>query len=125
MTPFDWSQLLAVAEDLASHSNDDAAARSAINRAHYAAFGMARRDLVSQGGAIQARGSAHPCVWTAFHAAPGRVNHRIANLGRRLLGFRRRADCDDLYPDLEVDATTAVTWARRILADLDSLAGQP
>ena len=121
MSPSDWSDFLVVANDLAARTRDEAAARTAISRAYYAAFGAARRHLIRSGVSIPQAGPAHPLVWSAFQATPGRVHRRIANRGRQLLMRRRRADYEDLYPGVWADARQAVIWARRLLDDLASL----
>jgi hypothetical protein len=46
---FDWSRYLDLADELARRVSDEAAERSAISRAYYAAFGMSRRHLVQSG----------------------------------------------------------------------------
>jgi hypothetical protein len=122
VSPFDWSDFLVVANELARRTGDEAATRTAIGRAYYAAFGVARRHLIRAGVAVPQAGPAHRLVWATFHATPGRVHRRIANRGRQLLLRRRRADYDDHYPEASADALQAVTWARRLLDDLASLA---
>ena len=41
MSPFDWSEFLTVAEELARRTDDEVALRTAIGRAYYATFGVA------------------------------------------------------------------------------------
>lgn len=118
---FDWADYLTLADELASRTGDEAAERTAVNRAYYAAFGVARRHLIRSGVAIPRIGAAHTHVWTSFHDTPDLTQRRIANLGRRLLRRRRRADYDDPYPALSADAPLAVAWARRVLTDLAAL----
>jgi uncharacterized protein (UPF0332 family) len=118
---FDWSNYLVLAEDLATRTGDEAAARTAINRAYYATFGAARRYLVSVGVAVPKSGAAHALVWTSFQNRPGRINHRIANYGRRLVIRRRQADYEELYSAAVADLPVVLYWARRVLADLATL----
>lgn len=121
MSPFDWTEFLVVADDLASRGADEATARTAIGRAYYAAFGSARRHLGQAGVTIPQTGAAHPLVWETFHRSPDRVRRRIANRGRQLLRRRRQADYDDHYPMTTTEVERSVGWARKLLHDLRSL----
>jgi uncharacterized protein (UPF0332 family) len=118
---WEWSAFLDLARELVNRPDDEAAARSAISRAYYAAFGTAREHLVQRGIAVPKAGPAHALVWDHFHAVGDTLHRRIANLGRTLRKYRGHADYDDTYPDLERDARRAVRFARRLLSDLDSL----
>jgi hypothetical protein len=100
---------------------DEAAERSAIGRAYYAAFGMARTYLRRQGVRLPPGGLPHVAVWDRFHAVPDRAHRRIADRGRHLRRWRTRADYDDQYPGLTREARTSVAFARGILTDFDSL----
>ena len=118
---FDWSEFLDVAEELAQRTGDEAALRTAIGRAYYAAFGLARDHLVRSGVRIPQAGAAHPIVWRRFHASPDRAQRRIANLGGQLRKRRGWADYDASYSNAASDALKVVTWARQVLADLATL----
>lgn len=121
MTPFDWADYLAVADELAARTDDPAAMRTAIGRAYYAVFGTARRYLIAKGATIPQVGTAHAVVWHTLHATGGRTERRIANFGRQLLLRRRYADYDERFPNLRTEAGKAVTWAYRALTDLATL----
>ena len=51
MTPFDWADYLAVADELAARTDDPAAMRTAIGRAYYAVvrLGTERLNAVTDG----------------------------------------------------------------------------
>ena len=53
---FRWSDLLDVADELASRIGVEAAERAAIDRAYFAAFGAARDDLIRTGASIPKMG---------------------------------------------------------------------
>lgn len=53
---YDWSEYLALAKEL-SQKGSDAAARSAISRAYYAAYNTARRHRAATCGAYSGRNS--------------------------------------------------------------------
>ncbi len=118
---FDWSDFLDVAEELANRTGDEAALRTAIGRAYYAAFGTARDRLIRSGVRIPQAGAAHAVVWDRFHASPNRAERRIANLGRQLRKRRSWADYDASYPNVASEARKAVRWARQVLTDLAAL----
>ena len=112
---------LDLADELVKRTGDEAAERSAVSRAYYAAFGTAREYLIQSGASIPKSGPAHAIVWTRLHAMPDPVHRRIADLGRLLRRQRGRADYDDSYPGVSVDAQNAVAMARRLLTDLAGL----
>ena len=116
-----WADYLDLADELVKRTGDEAPERSAVSRAYYAAFGSAREYLIRRGASIPKAGPAHAIVWTPFHTTPDPVRRRIANLGRLLRKQRSRADYDDSYPGLSVDAQNAVAMARRLLSDLAGL----
>ena len=49
MTPFDWTGFLTLAERLATDTGDEAAQRTAISRAYYAAYHAAASFVRAQG----------------------------------------------------------------------------
>ena len=118
---FTWSDFLGLADELAGRFGDEAAERTAIGRAYYAAFNAARDYLVRTGASIPQAGQAHVLVWDRFHAGPDPVHRRIADRGRNLRKRRGRADYDAVYPQVSRDARASVVMARRLLADLASL----
>lgn len=119
-TGFDWRRFLDLAERLGQEA-DEAALRSAISRAYYAAFALARRRLVDQGCWSQAR-DPHTRVWATYRNASGRACQRIGFRGFNLRDQRRRADYDDWIGGIPASqAVIALDRAREILDLLDSL----
>ncbi len=66
---FDWRDYLLLAEDLATRQGDEAAARSAISRAYYAALGRAAEVLRGEGRTISFM-QTHSDVWRALRRGP-------------------------------------------------------
>lgn len=116
-----WSNYLDLAQELVARADDEAAARSAISRAYYAAFGSVRDHLVRRGATVPKAGPAHAVVWTRFHASADPTHRRIADIGRILRKKRSQADYDETYPHLTLDARRAVALAQRLLSDLAGL----
>ncbi len=64
--PFDWRDYLSLGQEL-SQRQDEAAQRSAISRAYYAAFCCARVYLERHGVAFSTMGQdSHTLVWKQF-----------------------------------------------------------
>jgi uncharacterized protein (UPF0332 family) len=114
-----WVDLIALARELL-HQGSEASRRSAISRAYYGAFNLARRCLEAEGTPIKNRG-AHKKVWQAFEladqAAPEAREawQMVGELGRALSSVRNQADYADEFPGLESQAASAVVTAERIL----------
>lgn len=114
MTAFDWAALLPLAERiLAASPDDEAAQRTAINRAYYALFNVAKAHLVQEGTAIPPKGAAHELVWGSFQSAPRGARRLIAQISFRLLRLRHFADYEASYPGVGRVAATAVRRARQ------------
>jgi uncharacterized protein (UPF0332 family) len=100
---FDWSEYLRLARTLAQDSRDDAARRSAVSRAYYAAFHKARafnaqKQLWCTCG--QARGS-HEVVWHALKDSGNADWRRVGNWGLDFKEKRRKVDYDDEIADMQ------------------------
>ena len=65
---FDWTAYLDLARELAKQTDNEAALRSAISRAYYAAFGMAHRRLVQHNCQLPTD-RLHHHVWATYRDA--------------------------------------------------------
>jgi len=119
--PFDWTELLRIAEELAERRDDEAALRTAVGRAYYAVFGVARRRLLAAGIRLPPGGLAHRAVWDALHNLPSSPARRAAQGGRRLLRQRTRADYDSTRRTTPAKAAKALEDAQDALGALDRL----
>ena len=88
---FAWTDFLELAKEISSRS-DDAALRSALSRAYYAAFGMAIDALEAAGHSISRAAAAHSQVWLLYQQANNGPRHYIGVDGARLRNLRRMAD---------------------------------
>src|SRR2546425_4064208 len=103
MPAFDWFQYLVLARDLGSRS-EEAALRSAISRAYYAAYNTARSFCGNAGISIVDTGNLHKDLWDAFLRKGGRTFASIYDKGQRLRRKRTKADYDN-----EVSGLSSVT----------------
>lgn len=111
-------EYLALAKELPRRGGD-AAARSAISRAYYAAYNTARRHRGSV-KALPAQSGSHSAVWKALSDS-GNKNWRTAgNKGKAILQFRQQADYDDGVPGLVPLMHKTVALAEEILSLLGS-----
>jgi|SRR5580700_6931587 hypothetical protein len=92
---FAWSEYLTLAQRLAQQE-DEASQRTAISRAYYAAFHLARRHVAQAHPEVPLprHGAVHDVVWTTLEQ--GRREERAAaHGGRRLRQKRSLADLRD------------------------------
>jgi uncharacterized protein (UPF0332 family) len=115
---FDWKGFLEVARVLSKEAGS-AAQRTAISRAYYAVFGLARIRLSSQGFIPPTDGEAHSFVWKRFSGRKERVCVQIASIGTRLFRVRKQADYDASFPGLQKAAETAVADAEDFITKLE------
>lgn len=119
---FDWSQYLALAEELAEQKDNEAALRSAVSRAYYAAFCLAREHLLNTNMLFRSRPRrprlSHQTVWLTYRRD---VDRRIGIDGNRLRELRNLVDYEDVVPNLDNAVRSALSTSRRILASLHEL----
>jgi len=120
-----WGNFIVLAGDLVGHDLE-ASKRSAISRAYYGVFNVARRWLESHGIPIE-NSRAHKQVWLAFNLADRATPdtrekwQAVGDLGGALRVLRNQADYADVVPGIDGQAVDAVDAAKRILALLDEL----
>ena len=117
---FDWSGYLDLAEDLAART-DEAAQRSAVSRAYYAALGKARELLEHEGRTLTSAENVHYFVWQAFSDSEDDRRYYISVDGNWLRRNRNAADYDPLMADPHGRAAQAVRKARSLLAALERI----
>jgi uncharacterized protein (UPF0332 family) len=115
---FEWDAFLTLAEELASRPGDEAAARSAISRAYYAAFHAGRAYLRQVNMTIDVSGTAHRQVRQALLASNREVSQNLA----RLHELRKEADYDNPSSfDVDRVAPLAVALARSTIEAIRAL----
>jgi len=117
--PFDWRELLPLAEELAEREDDEAACRSAVGRAYYAAMGRAAEMLRAEGASISFL-KTHADTWQALKRSPDARRVAAADSLGELRQLRNRADYDASTPrDWPKLARDAIDLARSVFAALD------
>lgn len=118
--PFDWTEYLRLAEELAQRRQDEAALRSAVSRAYYASLCEARKHLLQKGVAISEDENSHQAVWNAF-LNKGRTHAAIHTNGDRLRRWRVLADYREEVRSLPDLTENAIKTSRNVLNWLDRL----
>ena len=118
--PFNWQNYLNLARELAQRP-DEAAQRSAISRAYYAAFCSVRVHLEEKGVFISTMGQdSHTLVWKEFQNK-GKTETAIYQNGHRLKNRRKQADYDHTVDKLPDVVTVALHEAETIFHWLTKL----
>ncbi|MGO9259745.1 MAG: DNA-binding protein [Bryobacteraceae bacterium] len=115
---FKWEDYLVLAKELSQRGNE-AATRSAISRAYYAAYQAARRHPGSKNAMVTKSGS-HGAVWKALRESGNRNWRKAGNQGKEILEYRGEADYDDSVPELTRKMYSIVRMAEEILRLLGS-----
>lgn len=116
---FQWTEFLALARFLHTATTPEitreAALRSAVSRAYYAAYGHARNHAVAE--LFGAEGSADDHLALRLHFdRTGRTD--VGKLLAELRHSRNRADYDEILPRLEMIANESIGKADRIIRRL-------
>ena len=124
---FDWVDFLTLADALERDPNspgpEEAALRSAISRAYYAAFCVARNFACERGEFTPTRTAQdHRLLKDHFRLSPSRIRRKIGLDLDRLRDHRRSADYDDVLTSRSTSlAQSSIARARNVLDALDSL----
>jgi hypothetical protein len=121
---FQWRDFLLIADELAMRG-DEAAWRTAIGRAYYAALGVAIGRLPPAERVTVHPGNVHDRTWELYARSTVAECRRLGNLGYRIRNRRRAADYRDEPPMQALHAWQAVVDARAMLNLLDQHGYQP
>jgi uncharacterized protein (UPF0332 family) len=117
---FEWEKLIEVAEHLAGH-NEESYLRTAINRAYYYIFHLARKRLVDNRFYFSEGGDSHKQVWEKFTDSPDAHCKRLAATGNLLKDKRVTADYKAYYPRIEEDTQILIHKAKEFAQQLAGL----
>lgn len=120
---FDWGGYLRLGRTLSNDcatdgdgNSKEAKRRSAISRAYYSAFHVAKKYLDERYGI---KTGTHGFVWATLQERERNEDEKDAGRdGDRLYRVRRRADYEDIYKDPEKDTKLALEQARNICQKL-------
>jgi uncharacterized protein (UPF0332 family) len=124
---FSWRDYYILAGQLKQQAADspqqEAYLRSAISRAYYASFCLARNYLRdSLGRKSTGTLDDHEFVKNQFRNLPGQDNQAIAENLRRLRAYRNQADYDDELPSIKNTALMAMNMAGKVIETLEKFA---
>lgn len=119
--PFDWTNYLRLAENLAREP-DDASLRTAISRAYYFAFNIAFTRAKSTTGESPHEESVHKWCWDKYRKSPDPTSMKLGVSGDRMKLRRVRADYNsaDIHR-IGDEAQRTVEDAREFQADFARL----
>ncbi len=121
MTTFSWDEYLKLAQQLAVQT-DEASKRSAISRAYYFVFQVARDRATRNGLSLPYSGSVHKMTWDCFASSPDPECKKLGLLGLRLRDRRNKADYDLAYRGrIAEEALSTVTDAAGFAARVSRL----
>jgi hypothetical protein len=118
--PFDWPDYLTLADELAKRS-EECCLRTAISRAYYYVYHLARKRVTDNGFIIIRGGDTHKQVWEKFSGSPDWDCKKLCELAKRLHDKRKQADYDMPYPKIEGEFPEVLNLARRFAVDLGRL----
>lgn len=121
--PFDWQEFLNLAETLLQ-TNTDAAHRSAISRAYYSIFNVARERAERNNCVFppDADGGMHKKCWNVYKRGPDPTCKQLGVDGGRLAETRVRADYKNGdYVRLAEEAAQVIRDARSFRNRLNAL----
>jgi uncharacterized protein (UPF0332 family) len=119
-----WREFLALAGRLATEATE-AGWRSAISRAYYAAFHVARRLLADLNFAVPRADRAHQYLIFRLSNCGEPVVEQAGRDLETLRRLRNRADYDDAPPCTQPQAVAAVRRAEDVIRQLDIARGNP
>ncbi len=115
---FMWQHFIALAEALHRRAGDlgpkEACLRSAISRAYYGAYGLAREIAVRQGATLSGLPQDHTVVIHHFRQATELSLRKVGVELSRLRRMRNQADYDMHYPGVDRETSLALKRARKI-----------
>jgi uncharacterized protein (UPF0332 family) len=117
---FDWHQYYNLADEL-SKRPEESCLRTAIGRAYYYAFHLARKRIIDNRFFISPGADSHKQVWEKFE---GSADHRRRSLGvlaKFLKEKRQRADYEPIYSRIEDDVPIVLERAKTFANDLAQL----
>ena len=125
MTTFDWFDFLTLTWKLACNpqiqASEKALLRTAIGRAYYAVFNIAREFVQDVDGVIVPDNDAHGFLIRYFLNSAGSIQRKIARELEFMRDARNRADYDKRYAELQEDVQRVIQRARITITWIDQI----
>lgn len=119
--PFDWSEYLKLAQELAAR-NEEACLRSSLSRAYYYVYNLALA-RAERNGFVSAQGeSTHGQLWRLFSQSPEPECIYLGQVALRLKEKREKADYRPVYRRIEEEVPQVLSEARDFADRLGRLA---
>jgi hypothetical protein len=119
--PFDWTNFLTLAEELATKT-DEASQRTAISRAYYCVFNLAFARAESTAGRRPRGAHGHQWCWEQYTQTPDVACAQLGVTGDRMKRMRVDADYTAAkIPRLDDEVQRMLEDAHQFLADLATL----
>jgi hypothetical protein len=121
--PFDWSDYLNLARELAARK-EESCLRSSLSRAYYYVYNLALNRAV-RNGFVQAPGeSTHKQLWQFFSRSPEPECIKLGQIALRLKQNRERADYTPVYRRIEEEVPKVLDDAQDFANRLGRLAAR-
>ncbi len=120
---FNWANYLKLADNLLEQDNE-AAFRSAVSRAYYAAYNRARQKLIEEGLTYRAdpsEPSKHKAVWDDYRNTADNTRRKVGNDGDRLRRSRAEADYNASTSVTQTHARIRVNNAKELYTSIERL----
>ncbi|RLF70868.1 MAG: hypothetical protein DRN55_08060 [Thermoplasmata archaeon] len=128
LNSFNWMEYLTLAEYITGFGSREpsreALCRSAISRAYYSVLCYSRNYLLRAGELIPEEltsGSSHEVIIQRWIKGRDKMWRKVGVDLNRLRRYRKRADYEDEYNNIERELHLSLKYARRIFEILESL----
>jgi len=118
--PFDWSQFLTLAQELARRPQE-ASLRSSVSRAYYFVYNLALARAARNGFESIRGESTHVQLWRLYNDSPEGACIALGQIAQRLKEKRERADYSPVYARIQEEVPQVLTDAQDFAERLASL----
>jgi uncharacterized protein (UPF0332 family) len=118
--PFGWSEFYKLAQELLA-LGEESHLRTAVGRAYYFVFHLARTRLIDNQFVIYPGQDSHKQVWEKYIGSPDPHCIKLGEMGKRLKGKRETADYESHFVRIEKDAPELVATAENFATLLEKL----
>lgn len=118
--PFDWSEFQKLADELAKRP-EESCLRTAIGRAYYYVFHLARKRIEANGFFIIRGADTHKQVWEKYNSSLEFDCKKLGEIANRLKEKRQRADYEEHYARIGDDLPAVLAEARDFAARIARL----
>ncbi|HEX3438097.1 MAG TPA: hypothetical protein VHT24_15115 [Pseudacidobacterium sp.] len=117
---FDWPDYLTLADEL-SKRTEEYCLRTAVSRAYYYIFHLARQRIIDNRFPISRDGYSHKQIWEKFENDPDPRCQKLYTTAKKIHDKRKQADYDIPYPRIEGEFPAVIELAQRFAQELANL----